>query len=149
MDKESDIKLTIELIPRTSFFKNVRSEVSASEWKKIKTEAYRRANYKCEICGGTGPKWPVECHEVFEYNTDDCIQKLIRLIALCPSCHEVKHIGLAQIKGRYEKAKKHLRKVNNWTDQRAEKYISECFALWEKRNNTQWQLDLTNLKNYT
>ena len=26
-------------------------------WERIKRECYKKAQYKCEICGGKGPKW--------------------------------------------------------------------------------------------
>jgi len=141
-------KLTIELIPKSSHFKNVRSEVSKGEWDRIRKKVYKEADYRCEICNGKGPKWPVECHEIFEYNTEEKIQKLIRLIALCPSCHEVKHIGLAGIKGRYNIAKKHLCKVNGWSDSDSEHYIQHCFEEWSRLSKIDWKLDLTNLDNY-
>lgn len=44
-------KLTIELVPGTSFFNNVRSAVTTSEWNVIKKKCYKKAGYKCEICG--------------------------------------------------------------------------------------------------
>ena len=138
--------LEIDLIPKTSFFTNVRSTVSSEEWDKLRKTCYRKANYRCEICNGVGKTHPVECHEVWEYHTDTKIQKLVRLIALCPSCHEVKHIGLAEIRGRLELALNHLMKVNGWTKPQALQHHKEAFMLWHKRNKTQWVLDLDNLK---
>lgn len=90
------MKLTIELVPSTSWFSNLRSLLSSEEWDKIRRGCYKNANYKCEICSGVGPKHPVECHETWEYDEKQGIQKLIGLIALCPSCHEVKHVGLEE-----------------------------------------------------
>jgi hypothetical protein len=44
------------------------------------------ANNKCEICKETGKtqgyKHNVECHEIWIYNDEDKIQKLIGLISL-------------------------------------------------------------------
>ena len=65
MVENKKIKLTIELVPKTAWYKNVRSEVSKDRWDELRKECYRNANYKCEVCGGTGPKWPVECHEIW------------------------------------------------------------------------------------
>jgi hypothetical protein len=50
------MKLTIELVPKTSWYSNVRSNVSKDEWDKIKKKCYIKANYKCEICNGIGDK---------------------------------------------------------------------------------------------
>ena len=38
---------------------NNSTEVSRSVWDKLRKQTYRKANYRCEICGGKGPKWPV------------------------------------------------------------------------------------------
>ena len=66
--------LTIELVPRTSWYRNVRSNVSREEWERLKKITFSRAGYVCELCGGRGRKWPVECHEVFEYDDKRYIQ---------------------------------------------------------------------------
>jgi len=141
-------KLTIELVPRTCWYSNVRSEVSSQEWDKIKLAVSSKAGRMCEICGGRGPKWPVECHEVWDYNDKTKTQTLARMIALCPSCHEVKHIGLASIKGREEIAATHLAKVNQMSLRDAKQYIRESFEKWYERSEHQWKLDLSALSEY-
>lgn len=139
------MKLEIELIPKTSFFKNLRSELSTSEWNILRKDCYKKAGYKCEICGGKGKKHPVECHELWEYKNG--IQKLVGLIALCPPCHEVKHFGRTGIMGRYEQAILHLKKVNQWTDKKVRMHIEGAFALWAQRSVQKWSLDISWAKN--
>lgn len=140
--------LTIELVPKTAWYRNVRSNVSKAEWDRLRKIIFSRAGHVCEICGGRGPKWPVECHEVFEYDDERHIQRLVRLIALCPSCHEVKHIGLANVRGRGEKATAHLARVNSWSIADAQLYIEGCFETWLRRSRHQWTLDLSYLKQF-
>jgi hypothetical protein len=140
--------LTIELIPKTSWYKNVRSNVTEAEWEKLKKMTFRRAGYRCEVCGGRGDSWPVECHEIFAYDDEQHVQKLVRLVALCPACHEVKHIGLAGVHGRENAAKTHLAKVNNWSAGDAELYIEGCFEVWHRRSRHRWVLDLSYLSQF-
>ena len=142
------MKLTIELIPSSSWFTNVRSAVSKQDWDKLKTKIYQQANYKCEICGKKGKKHPVECHEIFEFDDKKLIQKLTKLVALCPDCHMVKHIGLAEVHGKLELAIKHFIKVNKISRLEADKYIKDCFLLWNKRSSKIWKLDLSYLSLY-
>lgn len=142
------MKLTIELVPKTCFFSNVRSEITSTQWDKIRKDVYKKANYVCEICGGVGPNHPVEVHEIWEYNDSKYIQKLIGLIALCQNCHQVKHIGLAQVQGFGTKARNHLSKINSITKKEADVYIENCFKIWQKRSQKHWQLDITYLENY-
>jgi hypothetical protein len=135
--------LTIELVPRTSWFSNVRELISQSEWDQVRKAIYQKANYLCEICGGRGKKWPVECHEIWLYDDKNRIQKLSGLIALCPSCHEVKHIGLAGVRGRADIAEAHLIEVNSWTRKQAEEYLEKVKAVWRKRSHHNWTIDFT------
>lgn len=137
--------LEIELIPMTTFFTNVRS-ILPDKWDSLRKACYNKAKYRCEICNGKGDKHPVECHEVWNYDFKKKIQKLERLIALCPSCHEVKHFGLATVRGRKEIAKEHFMKVNNITSKQADKAIKEAFEEWNRKNTIQWKLDISNLE---
>lgn len=138
--QEATIKLNIELVPRTAWFTNLRSDLKASEWDKIRRKCYAEAGYKCEICSGVGPKHPVECHE--KWNFGDGKITLTGLIALCPSCHEVCHIGLAGIRGRGEIAMRHFMKVNGISATEAKKLIAEAFALYHERSKRdKWVLE--------
>jgi len=138
-------KLTIEFVPTTCWFSNVRDHVSAAVWKKITAVVAEKAGSRCEICDGRGHRHPVECHEVWFYDDKTLTQKLVRLIALCPSCHEVKHIGLTKKRGRLKKALEHMAKVNQWHITRAEIYRKNVFALWRRRSLFAWKLDLSYL----
>ena len=143
------IPLTIELIPSSNWENNVRSEYK-NEWPTIRTKTYKKANYKCEICGKTGNTSKgehfVECHEIWSYDMENKIQKLERLICLCPKCHRVKHWGLALIKGEEEIVKKHIMKVNNWKEIDVKKYVNEVFIIYEERSKYDWKLDLSYLE---
>ena len=145
MSKE---KLTIELVPSTCFFSNVRSHVKQSQWDVIRKGVYRAADHECEICGGKGKRHPVECHEVWDYDDKNKIQTLVRMIALCPTCHKVKHAGLAQIKGELDIVIKQLIKVNNMTKREAVDYLQESFEVWAERSNYKWKLDINHLSKF-
>ena len=136
-------RLTIELVPKTTWFSNVRSMVSRQDWDFLRRNSYKKANYLCEVCGGVGNHHPVECHEIWQYDDNKHIQKLLGLISLCPLCHEVKHIGLANIRGRIDTVKRHLAKVNAWTEQETNDYVAEQFDVWMDRSLYEWKVDLT------
>ncbi|MDP6494636.1 MAG: HNH endonuclease [Dehalococcoidia bacterium] len=135
--------LTIELVPKGQWGANLRSELPRAEWDRLRKATYKAARYRCEICGGKGPKWPVECHERWHYDEETKAQKLLGLIALCPRCHEVKHIGRAQVVGRADKAIEHLMEINGWDAPDALEYVEGCFAVWARRSQEQWSLDLS------
>jgi hypothetical protein len=56
--------LFIDLIPRTSWFNNVRSSIYNEDWLRIRKYIYQRVNYKCECCG-------LYCKNKIEYDEDD------------------------------------------------------------------------------
>jgi hypothetical protein len=70
------------------------------------------------------------------------------MVALCPACHEVNHIGRACTQGRGDIARLHLEKVNGWTALVAARYVEEAFAIWRDRSTRAWSLDITALTDY-
>src|SRR5665213_3542260 len=136
--------LGINLIPRTSWYNNLRSMFSKEDWDILRKDCYKKAGYVCEICGGRGDKWPVECHEIWDFS-EWGVQKLVRLIALCPLCHKCQHPGLAQINGEFEDCVKHYMAVNKVSEKEARKDFNEAFKVWQERNETDWELDIKNL----
>lgn len=144
----SNLRLSIELVPKTSWFGNVRSAVTSTRWKAICKRVYSSAYDTCEICGGIGPKHPVECHEIWSYDDDKKLQQLKGMIALCPDCHMVKHYGFAQVSGKEEKALRHFMKVNKLTKAKAQEYVTAAFTQWAIRSCDQWQIDISILSEY-
>lgn len=141
-------KLTSELVPKTAWYSNVRSNVTRAEWDVIRKQVYADAGHVCAICGEVGKKHPVECHEVWEYDDVAHTQKLITMTALCPACHCVKHLGRAQAVGIFNIAIEHMMKVNGWTRKEAMEYSKKVFAEYEIRSQHKWKLDIRALSNY-
>lgn len=137
------MKLTIELVPRSCWYTNVRSEVTTEQWDRLRKACYKAAGYVCEICGGKGSDHPVECHEIWKYDDDRHTQTLTGLISLCPACHQVKHIGLAQIRGKLEEATEHFASVNGLTRAQALHEIELAFSTYHKRSQHEWKLDIS------
>jgi len=133
-------RLTIELVPGTAWFSNLRSILPKDDWDRLRRAVYRAASFRCEVCGGRGEQYPVAAHEVWEYDDKRHVQRLAGLVALCPACHEVKHMGLAGLQGRGEEAMAHLMEVNGWSRERAEAYVDRAFALWELRTKHEWEI---------
>ena len=143
--------LELDLIPSTCWFSNLRSELPKVEWDRLRRTQCQQGGYRCEICGGRGSRHPVECHEIWSYLTQPVfesnigtrsVQYLEGLIALCPSCHEVKHFGLAVARGRKDQATNHFRRVNGLSESEATTLLAKEFAIWEQRSQNHWDLDI-------
>jgi hypothetical protein len=139
-------KLTIELIPRTCFFSNVRSNLPKKEWDRIRKISYENANHKCEICGETGKEQGynrnVDCHEIWAYDDKKCVQILEGLISLCPRCHMTKHFGRSSAVGKQAEVFKHMEKVNGWNHKECLKHLAEAMMLFVERSKMKWLLDI-------
>lgn len=145
------LRLTVELVPSTCWYTNVRSSVTKEQWDFIRKQVYSAAYDTCEICGGIGDKWPVECHEVWNYDDANHIQKLLRMIALCPKCHAVKHAGRSlMIDGEMDNILLHFNKVNKCKNKwkTFNSHLSKCVQIWHARSAFEWKLDISHLKNY-
>ena len=146
------MKLTIELVPISSWYSNVRSAVSKEVWDIIRKKCYKLADNVCEICGDTGfnqdTNHRVECHEIFDYDDEKHIQKLVGFIALCPYCHLCKHTGFAQIKGKQNIVAKQLIKVNSMSEEELEEYYISVYKQWRKRSEHSWKVDVSYIQEY-
>ena len=147
MCAKSKPKLLVELVPTTCHYSNVRSTLTTQQWDKIRQLSYAAAGNVCEICGDTGKnqgyRHNVECHEIWEYDDENHIQKLAGLISLCPVCHQVKHIGRAIAMGKEQDCFKQMAKVNKWTTEQIQEHIVESFKLHKTRSKQKWGLDLS------
>ena len=144
MKSKTDELLTIELVPSTSWYNNLRKYMSKEDWDKIRKRTNAEYGHRCGICGAEGR---LNCHEIWEYDDKKHIQKLMGFIALCYMCHHVKHIGLAETlssegKLDYEKVVKHFMKVNNCDYKIFKKHRERAFDEWRKRSQHEWCVDL-------
>src|SRR3972149_3120297 len=95
-----NLKLTIELVPASSWNQNLRNLLKPKTWENLRKSVYKKYNYKCAICNSGGI---LHCHEIWNYDDKSHIQKLKGFVALCELCHWVKHIGLAGIRANERK----------------------------------------------
>lgn len=139
-------KLAVEMVPSSCWFSNVRSQVSTAQWDVLRRAVYAAANHRCETCGATGVR--LACHEKWDYDLPTRVQRLVTMVALCTACHEVKHMGLANTRGRGNIAVAHLQKVNGWTGVQAALHCGQQGALFRQRSAVTWTLDLSALQRW-
>ena len=139
-------KLYIDMIPKTSYFKNVRMLFSENDWNLIRHHIYERVENKCECCGKKRSKY-LDAHERWEYNFETKTQKLVRIIALCRLCHSATHYGHSRRTKNMDNINNHIKKINNFTDEELENHIKDAYATWKERNKIKWELDLSIITN--
>lgn len=135
-------RLRVELVPSTCWMSNVRSYMSDYFWRKLSKEIAQDTGQRCQVCRGRGRRHAVECHEAWHYDDARQVQTLMRLDALCPACHSIKHLGRTIAQGNQDRALYWLAKVNGWDQQTTRAYVDAVFAQWRARSQVQWTLDL-------
>lgn len=144
------MKLTVEMVPKTSWKSNLRSILTKKQWDVIRKNSYEKANNVCEICGRDGM---LHCHEQWEYDDDKHLQKLTGLVSLCRSCHMCKHFGFALTmhhKGiiSIDRIKNHFMDINGVAEDEFRKIVKDEIARWVERSQEEWSLDISYLGKY-
>ena len=142
--------LFVDLVPRTAFFTNVRSAISPAFWDRVRKMVYRRAGYRCEMCGAVrdrdAKQW-LEAHERWRYlqhrESGRLVQRLERMLAACDLCHTATHWGHARVTGREQEALDHLMHVNGLERPAAWAHVDEAMRRYERRSQHVWELDLS------
>lgn len=136
--------LSVELVPKSTWYINVRSRVNRDTWDAIRSY-FRKPS--CQFCGHKGALF---CHEVWKYDDKTYVQKLIGFRSICSLCHSIKHLGLAGLMAQrgdldYQALIKHYCAVNGCSEEDFLRDRKEAFDLWERRSRHDWIVDISYL----
>jgi Exonuclease len=98
----------------------------------------------CSICNDR--RRGLELHEEWSFDDANRVQRLEKFLAICPRCHLVKHLGHANLTGKFEEAMDHLALVNGLTKEDAIAFASETLGKWSERSQYVYKLDLSYLE---
>lgn len=139
-------KLDFELVPEELWYANLRSILRTEDWDMVRRDAYKRAGYRCRICGADGR---MEAHEKWSYDDKRAVQKLEDVLALCHNCHLVKHIGRTQLMGNEGVAMAHFMKVNACSQMEYHAALARANEEYRARNKIEgWVTDVSWLKTH-
>lgn len=139
-----NFKLTIELLPKGAWNNDFSRTLPKKEWDIIRSNCYKKAKHKCQICGITTDD--LDAHEVWEFDVKNKTQILKDIIGICSKCHGVKHIRNSQRLGYGEDAKRHFMKVNKCSELDYASHLTQAQVDFEERNKVfRWKMvaDLT------
>lgn len=141
-----EYKLNFEMVPEECWYSNLRSVLQPRDWDIVRRDAYARANGKCMVCGR--PTARLEAHEKWSYDDEKALQKLEDVVALCHSCHEVKHISRTQLMGRGAEAMEWFMKVNGCSQMDFHAALGQANEEYLRRNRVEgWVTDIKWLEN--
>lgn len=135
-----------DMLPNSTWEQNIRHLYGTPLWDRLRKHAYSSVGYRCTICGAQGK---LEAHEAWELENETQTQRLVGILALCPLCHKVHHLGIARRLGMLPQVKLHMQTLNGWTAREVDAAISEAYEVWEQRCEWPWTVDLSYLHDST
>lgn len=136
------MKLKIELVPKTCWGSNLRNKLKKSDWDKIRKEAYKKEDMHCHICGEQCTS--LDAHEVWEFDEDNHIQRLVDIIGVCKRCHNTIHYGRAGAIGKKQDAINQYLKVNECDIMDMAEEIQKIKEEYIRRSKIKdWKLDVS------
>lgn len=144
-------RLRIEMIPEPLWERSLKKELPDARWRRLRVDVVNAAGHRCEICGGQGRRHAVECHEEWAYDDEQCVQRLVKLVALCPDCHMAKTPGRAGWLASLHPdtygdlpydVQEHLARVNGWDLTTAVAYVRWSTQVNRERGQYAWTQDL-------
>lgn len=137
------LKLTIELVPRPLWYLSLYNLLPRKEWDRLRNQVYAQYDYHCGICGVDGR---MNCHEIWEYDDVNHIQRLAGLIALCNMCNHCKHILLSGTLARQGKLDLkavvvHFCRVNRISMSEFIPIRRSALKQWNERSKHEWTQD--------
>ena len=137
------MKLNFGLVPDGCWYTNLRSALPKEVWDRLRRAAYARAGGRCHICGAKGR---LEAHEVWSYDDERHIQRLETVIAVCPACHEVIHIGRTSLLGNEPRAQEHYMRVNGCSQSEYHDALGKAMREHAERSRHEWVTDISALR---
>lgn len=131
-----------DLLPSSAWGRNLRSLLPRPAWDRLRRWAYARAGGVCEHCAQTGHeqgrRHALEAHEIWDVCADARTVTLAGIVALCPLCHAVAHLGRTLTQGRraFVRAVTHMQHVHGLDDVQTEAVVSHAFAQWQAYGDT-------------
>ncbi|MEU7631837.1 hypothetical protein AB0C34_17885 [Nocardia sp. NPDC049220] len=150
-DAVDGVVIRSDLLPPNTHGSNLRGLLTRQMWDRLRTPVCDAAGNRCEICGvqtirNRRPARP-DCHEkwAFKFVSGRLMQQLQRLIALCPGCHQVQHVGRARMNGFEAQVIFQLRELNGWTAEQAAEDLDRASHRVAFLHRFDWDLDLSAL----
>lgn len=145
---QEPLRLAIELIPRQTWGRNLRTALGKSAWSRLSKQVREAAGNRCEACGSTVR---LQCDEQWAYDDAAHVQRLTRLRCLCQMCHHVVNFNRTRMVAReqadrypnlVEDVIAHFMRVNGIDRQTFDRHHAEASARWATRSAAgDWTLD--------
>ena len=127
---------------------NPRTILGRKWWDKRREETLASAKGKCMACGGRSKR--LACHEAYKIDYKKGEARLVKVVALCPKCHDYIHMGrLMRLVEKGLISKKYAKKVREHGDTLTAGYSRPCPPSIVPPEWKDWYLLLNGKKYYS
>lgn len=143
------VRIRADVLPASAWGSNLRGILSGAAWAKLREPVVEAALGRCQICGATPRTRRPDCHEQWAFGLRDegegsfiPVQHLVRLVALCPGCHAVQHVGLAGLRDQLDQVRARLARLNHWDAGAVAADLTRADQRFQLLEQVPWDLDL-------
>ena len=129
------LRLSVEPTPARSRRASLANLMPRVQWDCLRRSVYRKAHYRCQICGSEGKLY---CHEIWQYNEETGYQFLRGFSCLCKACHDVKHIFFVRDSWCRASLFRHFLTVNRVTREQGIKHLVDAYRQQQGLNQRDW-----------
>jgi len=137
----SRLRLAIEPMPLSAAMASLAKLLPQAEWDRIRKSVYKRAGYRCQICGRDAR---LNCHELWYHNERTGYQWLMGFEALCDHCHGVKHLIRARDRQTFDRLANHFMEVNMVGYQEFLRHLQDARLRQQELNRREWHIGFGN-----
>jgi len=166
LERYSQMPLRMEIVPEPAWYFNLRKMFTATTWGLVRNRAYGRYWYTCPFC--RKEHWNLEkeeqdilkpvggglhAHEIWSYDDETHTQRCDGIVALCPTCHSIKHMVLTQKRAQEGAVKmseviSHFCTVNQCLQQDFEDILEFEMQVFHFRGKFKWTCDIQDYMEY-
>lgn len=137
-------KLSIQMVPKPLWGKNLRKVVTKEEWGRLCQAAVEFYKHQCCYCKASLYKKSFHLHEEWLYDDCNLVQIFYAYRTVCRECHMAVHLGHSMSIGTGAFALAHLAEVNGWNLEQTEIYATYCLMEWRIRSmEVNWAQDFS------
>lgn len=147
------------MVPFPLWGANMRSLMTATEWRKVRLALLDEQGMVCVVCGKieTAPS-RVYAHEEWEYDetTEPAVARIAGISLVCWHCHACEHWGFTSsmtaqgvLPRAVDDTIAHFCRLNRATKEDFRAHEEEARATWVRRNKRKWRIDYGSFREWT
>ena len=127
-------KLKPRLVPALLWGMSGHRRLSQRHWRRIRSQVLDAAEGRCRYCGDAYATGMI-CDEVWHYDPDGQVARLMELQIICRACNDVIHLGQARSRlgpRATDAARDRMARVNGTSGSEAQEEINSSWMRWHR-----------------